>query len=300
MKIKQAFTLSLISFLTLSALRITQYYTVINIAGNFEITGVCDKIIIYTLYAVMALFSLLSLIKLKSGGKEVLYPKTEISPMFGLIWAVGALILITSSGLRLGQLLNGEKMDWVFPFELLTAMFFALISLRGFSETNTELPLKLLGFFPPIYVCVVAVYEFFESFEKAHVSEVQLKLLALCGMILFYITISVLIGGVKVTTRRMGGVSMLSITLISPCAVPSLVAMFDNRLEHTNTDMLLCAFAIITLVLSFTVLAKLINYREPQKYEPVKQNEEDISKIGLDIFLKDIIDNEKDEKNELS
>ena len=201
MKTKHSLIFTLAAAGICVVLRIMQYFFVIDANGYFRPESTAHTILIYILYAVMALVAVTALIIMLIGSRERMGADVFKNNASGLLMLAAAVLMTVDFGVCAGKMLQTSVPDISALFELLTAIYFAVLGYKILSGSRIGRA-AAIGLFAPVFVIVFAVTEFFGSFEKVHVSETKFNMLAICAMALFVVTVTLLFAGNAVTKKR--------------------------------------------------------------------------------------------------
>lgn len=294
MKAKHGLIISLAAFLTTAVLRVLQYIFIIDNSGLFSINSVFDKVLSVSLYGMIGVLALIAVLWLFIGDKTESYANGLLNNSgAGCVSITAAAVLLFDSGVRLGQMMANKTLDWVAILSLASALYFALLAFDAFAKRTSRVT-AVLGFFPPIYICVYGVKAFFDSFEKVHVSESKLEILTICALAMMLISFSCSKAGVNISKKRLGAFTMLYISICAPTSLAKLIAFaFGKVTQLYITEFVFALFEIAVAVLGVIILAKLDSAQAP-----VVKNEEVVTDMSdLDLYI-DQIPEEKEEISE--
>lgn len=258
MKTKHSLIFTLAAAGICVVLRIMQYFFVIDANGYFRPESTAHTILIYILYAVMALVAVTALIIMLIGSRERMGADVFKNNASGLLMLAAAVLMTVDFGVCAGKMLQTSVPDISALFELLTAIYFAVLGYKILSGSRIGRA-AAIGLFAPVFVIVFAVTEFFGSFEKVHVSETKFNMLAICAMALFVVTVTLLFAGNAVTKKRLTAVCMLYTVISSPASVAGLIALITGEIaaESPVRFTLKALIEIIFIALAIIALTRI-------------------------------------------
>lgn len=268
MKKKHVLTLMLVFTPLAAALRIIQYFTVIDSVGHFKPSTPAQTFLIYALYALLLLAALCALAAVLTGDKRQADMTAALGGgITGWLIIAAALMMSVQLGISIGGMMKTGTADIPSIIGIPAVIGLASLGLCLVSGKKPGGAVKVFGIFPPIYAVACGMSDFFNSFENAHVSESKFSTLAVCMLALLLITVYASVSGAAVSRRRLCAVGLLYSAVSSPCAIGGLIAILCGRL-HTGNMLQIAlnyaSYAVFTAVCFIAVMNSDSVTQEPE------------------------------------
>ncbi len=300
MKTKHSLIFTIATAGICAVLRIMQYCFIIDQNGYFRPESTAHTMLIYILYAVMALAAVTALIIMFVGSRERVGAEVFKNNSSGFLMLGAAVLMTVDFGICAGKMFQTSVPDIAALFELLTAIYFAVLGYKILSGSRIG-GAAVIGIFAPIFVIVFAVTEFFGSFEKVHVSETKFNMLAICAMALFVVTVTLLFAGNAVSKKRLTAVCMLYTVIASPAAVAGLAALIAGKItaESPVRFTVKALTEIVFMALAITAMARtdrcILSTDKEETQNEAESNSETAGENLTDIISDITNDNNKGE-----
>lgn len=288
MKNKICLTVSFVCSAVCFVLRLLQHLFIIDESGYFIYDKPLSGVLIPALYIVFGLAAGFCAVLFLSGRKTPIDSGViQSAGSLSVLYIVAAVLIMVHSGICF---VTSDKAPTVLvrllaAGGLLSGVYFATL---GVGTLKNKLPpvLHLFGLFPPVYICLFGVCEFYKSFEFAQKSETAVLTLSVCALTVFITSVTLSTAGVNVTMRRMA-----AITTLYPVFALS-TAPFFMLTDGNPGSKVFAVIQLLFVLISFIVLAR-INYVKPQ----YSYTEDNSPAAALDIYMDDIPE-EKEDENE--
>lgn len=266
-------------------LRLLQHLFIIDGSGYFMYDKPLSGLLIPALYVVFAIALVFGAAVFLFGQKTAIDSGViQSAGSLSVLYIVAAALIMVHSGICF---VTSDKAPEILVRllavgGLVSGIYFAIL---GVGTLKNKLPsaLHFFGLFPPLYICLFGVCEFYKSFEYVKKSEISILTLSVCALMAFITSVTLSTAGVPVTKKRMA-----AITVLYPVFAMSTAPFFMITDGNPGTKI----FAIIQLLfvlIAYIVLGR-INYVKPQ-YNYTADNS---PSAALDIYMDDIPEEKED------
>jgi len=178
-------------------LRVLQYIFVIGEDGFFVKNSLWQSLLSDSLYYLMAIFALLSLVlRLSKVNRYKTNGAIACTPLTAVLSLVNAVILAVYAVLLL------IRMDWMGAVVLAAAVYFVLLYFYACGRGVAVM--HYMALFALAYPCVRVIRMFFDNFKEIKVSENIIDMVAMCAMIIALIALTKLCMGFEESMTKLG------------------------------------------------------------------------------------------------